>query len=80
MHLRSKIETFVLAFAQPQTDAQYKIVARDFLIELKEFAATDNTELFREEKELEAKQREAHALSVPGMVKPVLLPDQDEAL
>ncbi|EJD43612.1 hypothetical protein AURDEDRAFT_145424 [Auricularia subglabra TFB-10046 SS5] len=76
----SKIETFVLSFAQTQSDAAYKIVARDFLIELKEFAATDNTELFREEKELEARQREAHALSVPGMVKPALLQDQDEAL
>ncbi|KZV88566.1 hypothetical protein EXIGLDRAFT_651045 [Exidia glandulosa HHB12029] len=80
----SKIETFVLSFAQVQSDATYKTVARDFLIELKEFASTDNAELFREEKEQEAKERaeaeRSHAMSVPGMLKPAQLQDQDEAI
>lgn len=80
----AKIQAFVLSFAQVQTDAAYKSFARDFLIELKEFAASDNAELFREEKELEAKARadaeRQHALSVPGMLKPEQLQDQDEAI
>lgn len=74
-----------MQFSLPQQDAQYKTIARDFLIQLKEFAADDEqSDLYLEEKELAAQQRaqaeHAHAMSVPGMIKPELLQDQDEQL
>ena len=63
---------------------RFKLALRDFLIQLKEFAAGDNAELYLEEKEAEAQsraqaEREA-ALRIPGMVKPALLEDRDEEI
>jgi len=47
---------------------------RDFLIELKEFSAEDNSALFTEETERERLNREqamvAERNAVPGMLKP----------
>merc|ERR1712226_429523 len=47
---------------------------RDFLIELKEFSSEDNAQLYLEEKEREAREREqvvmAQRSAVPGMLKP----------
>jgi exportin-1 len=52
----------------------FKTHLRDFLIELKEFSAEDNSALFTEEKDHERRQREqllmAERSAVPGMLKP----------
>ena len=60
---------------------RFKLALRDFLIQLKEFSATDNAELFLEEKEMETQQRlEAEreaAMRIPGMLKPSQIEDED---
>jgi exportin-1 len=61
---------------------RFKLALRDFLIQLKEFSAGDNAELYLEEKEAEAKlkertEREA-AARIPGMLKPSQMEDKDE--
>lgn len=52
----------------------FKTHLRDFLIELKEFSAEDNSALYAEEQERERRQREQEAMAlrsaVPGMMKP----------
>ena len=52
------------------------------MIQLKEFSAGDNTELFLEEKEFESqKKAEAErqtAMRIPGMLKPSQMEDKDE--
>lgn len=52
----------------------FKTHLRDFLIELKEFSAEDNSALFTEEQERERLQREQQMMAersqVPGMIKP----------
>lgn len=52
----------------------FKTHLRDFLIELKEFNAEDNSALFSEEQERERNQQEqammAQRSAVPGMLKP----------
>jgi exportin-1 len=59
----------------------FKTHLRDFLIELKEFSAEDNSALFTEEQERERRQREqelmAERSSVPGMIKPADEIDDD---
>jgi exportin-1 len=61
---------------------RFKLCLRDFLIQLKEFSAGDNAELFLEEREAEAKQKETAALEaaarIPGMLKPSQMEDKDE--
>ena len=61
---------------------RFKLALRDFLIQLKEFSATDNAELYLEEKEMETQQRlEAEreaAMRIPGMLKPSQIEDRDE--
>lgn len=61
---------------------RFKLALRDFLIQLKEFSAGDNAELYLEEKEDEAQrkaqeEREA-AMRIPGMLKPSQIEDKDE--
>ena len=52
------------------------------MIQLKEFSAGDNAELFLEEKEFESQQKaEAErqtAMRIPGMLKPSQMEDKDE--
>ena len=52
---------------------------RDFLIQLKEFAGEDNSDLYLEEKEAEVQRRlqeeRENAMRIPGLVKPT---DRDE--
>lgn len=52
----------------------FKTHLRDFLIELKEFSAEDNSALYAEEQERERQQREQQRMversQVPGMIKP----------
>jgi exportin-1 len=59
----------------------FKTHLRDFLIELKEFSAEDNSALFMEEKERERLQQEQAAIAersaVPGMLKPSEMIDND---
>ncbi len=54
--------------------ATFKTHLRDFLIELKEFSAEDNSALFTEEQERERQMREQQMMAersqVPGMIKP----------
>ena len=75
--------TFVNALGENHNDInRFKLALRDFLIQLKEFSAGDNAELFLEEKEAELQQkaqeeREA-AMRIPGMLKPDQLEDKDE--
>ncbi len=62
---------------------KFKLALRDFLVQLKEFSG-DNTDLFIDEKEAEAKrkataEREA-ALRIPGMLKPSQIDQEDEDL
>jgi exportin-1 len=59
----------------------FKTHLRDFLIELKEFNTEDNSALFMEEQERERRQQEmdlmAERSSVPGMIKPSDIIDND---
>jgi exportin-1 len=61
---------------------RFKLSLRDFLIQLKEFSAGDNAELYLEEKEAEAQkkaqeEREA-AMRIPGMLKPDQIDDSED--
>jgi exportin-1 len=83
--LRSHVDAFVNALGENHNDInRFKLALRDFLIQLKEFSAGDNTELFLEEKEAET-QRKAEAerqaaMRIPGMLKPDQIEDKDEDL
>ncbi|PPQ72087.1 hypothetical protein CVT24_008374 [Panaeolus cyanescens] len=78
-----QVEVFVNSLFEHHNDLnRFKMSLRDFLIQLKEFSAGDNAELFLEEKELESQrkaeaEREA-AMRIPGMLKPSQLEDKDE--
>jgi exportin-1 len=58
----------------------FKTHLRDFLIELKEFNAEDNSALYSEEQERERQQHEQARMtersSVPGMLKPSEIPQE----
>jgi exportin-1 len=79
------VQTFVSALSENHNDInRFKLALRDFLIQLKEFSAGDNAELFLEEKEAET-QRKADeerqaAMKIPGMLKPSQIEDKDEDL
>ena len=57
----------------------FKIHLRDFLVELKEFSAEDNSALFTEEQEKQRREQEeairAQRSAVPGMLKPSEIDD-----
>lgn len=59
---------------------RFKLILRDFLISLKEFAG-DNAELFAEEREQAAKaakdQERERAMKVGGLLKPSELDDDE---
>jgi exportin-1 len=79
---RAQIDACVAKLCDSCNDiTRFKVVLRDFLIQLKEFSGDDNAELFLEEKEAEAQkkaeaEREA-AMKVPGMLKPSQLEDEE---
>ncbi|KAF9466324.1 CRM1 C terminal-domain-containing protein [Collybia nuda] len=81
----SQVQAFVNALGENHNDInRFKLALRDFLIQLKEFSAGDNTELFLEEKEAES-QRQAEeerqaAMRIPGMLKPDQIEDKDEEI
>ena len=72
---KSQVSKFVDGMFDIKMDlSSFKTHLRDFLIELKEFSAEDNSALYSEEQEAERKQREqammAERSAVPGMLKP----------
>lgn len=79
----SQLQTFVTSLSDTHNDInRFKLALRDFLIQLKEFSAGDNTELFLEEKEFESQQKAdaelQTAMRIPGMLKPSQMEDKDE--
>jgi exportin-1 len=72
---RTQVITFVEGMMDVSMDLPtFKSHLRDFLIQLKEFSVEDNSGLFSEETEQEARQREEmirqQRSAVPGMLKP----------
>jgi len=72
---KTQVSMFVDGMFDIKMDlSSFKTHLRDFLIELKEFSAEDNSALFSEEQETELKRREqdmmAERSAVPGMLKP----------
>lgn len=59
----------------------FKIHLRDFLIQLKEFGAEDNSGLYGEEQDAKKQQQieahQAHLDAVPGLLKPSEIIDTD---
>jgi exportin-1 len=79
----SQVQNFVTSLTETHNDInRFKLALRDFLIQLKEFSAGDNTELFLEEKEFENQQKaeaeRLNAMRIPGMLKPSQMEDKDE--
>jgi exportin-1 len=58
-------------FAHSQNAHAFNQHLRDFLVNMKEFADADNSELYREEQELKEQQEAAQRSAVPGLLKPI---------
>ncbi len=72
---RTQVQKFVEGMFDINMDlATFKTHLRDFLIELKEFSAEDNTALYSEENEQAARERDmalmAERSAIPGLLKP----------
>lgn len=72
---RPQVAKFVEGMFDTRMDLPtFKSHLRDFLIELKEFSVEDNSALYTEEKEREAREREqallAQRSAIPGLLKP----------
>ena len=52
-----------------ENPAAFKAHLRDFLVDLKEFQETDNSELFLEEAEKSQQQEMNRRMQVPGLVR-----------
>ena len=71
-----QIDTFVRGLFDLNNASQetFKAHLRDFLISLKEFSEADNSELYREERELEQQRKQQAEIDaarrVPGLIKP----------
>ena len=79
---RSIVNGYVEKFFATSTDyAAFKSSLRDFLVQLKEFSAQDNADLFAEDKAAAEAATAAQALkqrlAIPGMVNPHDLPAVD---
>jgi exportin-1 len=57
-------------FVLYKDENKFKVHMRDFLIQLKEFSATDNSELFAEEQAMAQNQEHTQKVQVPGLVPP----------
>ena len=68
-------------FAHSEDLNRFKTEVRDFLISIKEYSSTDNTDLFAEDREQEAKnaqeQERQKAMKVGGLMKPSDLEDEE---
>lgn len=78
----AQIQIFVIGLSEHHSDTnRFKLVLRDFLIQLKEFSG-DNAELFLDEKEAEqqlvAQTEREKGMRVPGLLKPSQMEDRDE--
>ena len=75
---RKRVDAYVSSLCETCGDAnRFKVAVRDFLIQLKEFEG-DNAELYLEEKEQAASEKEAAAMRVPGLLKPSQIQDEEE--
>ena len=79
---RNQVGTFVEGLFNVNLDIlAFKVHLRDFLVNLKEFSVEDNTGLFTEETEetarLRSEQLNMQRSSVPGMLKPSEIADDD---
>ncbi|XP_045076406.1 exportin-1-like [Coregonus clupeaformis] len=77
----AQVKVFVTGlFSLNQDIAAFKEHLRDFLVQIKEFAGEDTTDLFLEEREasLRQAQEEKHKLqmSVPGILNPHEIPEE----
>ncbi len=90
-HMQAQyVEQFVNGLCMHSSDLiAYKLHLRDFLITSREMfgstaGATDNADLFQEDKEAEAQRKAAAereaAAKVPGMLKPSQITEEDEEL
>lgn len=82
---RDQIITFVIGLFEISQDLQaFKQHLRDFLIAVKEFANEDNSELFTEEAEanleLQRQQQMQYKASIPGLLTPQEIYDEDPDL
>jgi exportin-1 len=78
---RTQVVEFVVGCFDGNKDLPtFKKHLRDFLVNVKEFAGEDNTDLFLEENmaraHLQEQQDMAAKLAVPGLVNPNELPDE----
>lgn len=78
----TSINSFIDGLLQSNTDQnKFKLILRDFLINLKEFSSGDNAELFAEDRELEAQsakdQERERLMKVGGLLKPSELDDDE---
>ncbi|KAL3821906.1 hypothetical protein ACHAXA_008440 [Cyclostephanos tholiformis] len=78
----SQVSSFVDGMFDLKMDLlAFKTHLRDFLIQLKEFSAEDNSGLFGEEQDAQKRQQldahEAHRNAVPGLLKPSEIVDED---
>jgi len=68
---RAQVSKFVVGLFEHCADLPtFKVLLRDFLIELKEFASQDNSDLFLEEQELERVKMKQQQRAVPGLLPP----------
>jgi exportin-1 len=72
---RVSIDAFIdKLFASYQDITEFRLILRDFLIELREFSGSDTGDLFSEERESEQAAREKMELErmarVGGLIKP----------
>jgi exportin-1 len=79
---KTQVSAFLDGMFDLKMDLQnFKILLRDFLIQLKEFSSEDNSGLFSEEKEMELRQKDkmesAQRSAVPGLLKPSEIIDDD---
>lgn len=56
-------------FVHCENTTAFKAHLRDFLVDLKEFQETDNSELFLEEVEQSQQQELSRRMQVPGLVR-----------
>eukprot|EP01113_Clastostelium_recurvatum_P045243 TRINITY_DN774_c0_g1_i2.p1 TRINITY_DN774_c0_g1~~TRINITY_DN774_c0_g1_i2.p1 ORF type:complete len:697 (+),score=151.04 TRINITY_DN774_c0_g1_i2:1801-3891(+) len=74
---KTQIQLFVEGLFNTQIDLPtFMNHLRDFMVQLKEFASSDNAELFREEQEALLALERQRAAAIPGMIKPVDQPDE----
>ena len=71
---KAQVETFVIGLFDISGPEPFKQHLRDFLVNIKEFAEENNSDMYMEEQEAAAaeteKRRWEYQQSVPGLLKP----------